>query len=140
MTNALVANKLQCSNILCIYILCILDCRPCPSQVRTLELSKGTNSLGELLDFLQHSFHGGTDIDTPIRLSLNRIGEEDWRQADILVVTDGDLSYDEGQLQGRLDRLVEELGLKVHGLVLNRTVPPVMKKLCTDLQLFNVEY
>ena len=71
-------------------------------QVKPLDLSKGSNSLAELLDFLQHSFHGGTDIDMPLKMSLDRIGNEEWRQADILIVTDGDLSYGEAGIQDRL--------------------------------------
>lgn len=34
---------------------------------------------------------GGTDVDAPLIRSLQRLGEEEWAQADILMVTDGEI-------------------------------------------------
>lgn len=38
-------------------------------------------SLLELLAFLQYSFGGGTDVDRPLELSLDRLEQKDWAQA-----------------------------------------------------------
>ena len=37
-------------------------------------------SLSELLKFMTHSFGGGTDVDRPLELSLDRLEQKDWAQ------------------------------------------------------------
>jgi uncharacterized protein with von Willebrand factor type A (vWA) domain len=34
----------------------------------------------ELLNFLMYSFGGGTDVDRPLELSLDRLEQRDWSQ------------------------------------------------------------
>ena len=34
---------------------------------------------------------GGTDVDAPLIRSLEKLGREEWSQADILMVTDGEI-------------------------------------------------
>ena len=41
-----------------------------------------------LLDFLSHSFHGGTDIVPALREAVRKIGDEEYSRADVLVVSD----------------------------------------------------
>lgn len=54
-----------------------------------VELSFDGDGLMRLLAFASMAFDGGTDVDEPVRRACERIGEEDWRQADIVVVSDG---------------------------------------------------
>lgn len=53
------------------------------------------NSLRRLLDFLSHSFGGGTDVAAPLRRVLELLapdgGEVELAGADVLVVSDGEL-------------------------------------------------
>jgi hypothetical protein len=51
-----------------------------PKDVRELELKVDASSLLELLDFLKYSFGGGTDVDRPLELSLDRLEQKDWSQ------------------------------------------------------------
>ena len=51
-----------------------------PSDVKELELKVDTGSLLELLNFLTYSFGGGTDVDCPLELSLDRLEQRDWSQ------------------------------------------------------------
>lgn len=37
-------------------------------------------SMANLLDFLRFSFGGGTDVDRPLELSLQRLEDENWAQ------------------------------------------------------------
>ena len=37
-------------------------------------------SMSKLLDFLRHSFGGGTDVDRPLELSLQRLESQGWEQ------------------------------------------------------------
>ncbi len=54
--------------------------RPCAEQVQELELSVDLRSLDKLLDFLTCSFMGGTDVDRPLQLSLDRLQKAEWCQ------------------------------------------------------------
>ncbi len=47
-----------------------------PGQTNEMELHAG--SMDELLTFLEHSFNGGTDLEAPLQLSLNRLEENSW--------------------------------------------------------------
>jgi uncharacterized protein with von Willebrand factor type A (vWA) domain len=49
-------------------------------QVQELELSVDLRSLDKLLDFLSCSFMGGTDVDRPLQLSLERLQKDEWQQ------------------------------------------------------------
>lgn len=51
-----------------------------PEQVQELELSVDLRSLDKLLDFLSCSFMGGTDVDKPLQLSLERLQKDEWQQ------------------------------------------------------------
>lgn len=113
--------------------------------------------MSKLLDFLRHSFGGGTDVDRPLELSLQRLESQGWEQvrqgfrepggwpavcwssacactiacccslcpcallihhryvlqADILMVTDGEISPLNEDIKQRLKYAHEERGLEV---------------------------
>lgn len=48
--------------------------------MKELELKVDAASLMELLNFLMYSFGGGTDVDRPLELSLDRLEQRDWSQ------------------------------------------------------------
>lgn len=48
--------------------------------MKELELKVDAGSLMELLNFLMYSFGGGTDVDRPLELSLDRLEQRDWSQ------------------------------------------------------------
>lgn len=82
------------------------------------------------------SFQGGTDVDKPLELSLERLGKEEWEQADILMVTDGEISPPKPETLTRLHRAHDDLGLEVHGLIVAPQVTPAMEELCTHVHVF----
>jgi uncharacterized protein with von Willebrand factor type A (vWA) domain len=117
--------------------------RPCylyafsgPGEVQELELGSDMKSLDQLLDFLSCSFMGGTDVDYPLALSIDRLGKEEWSQADILMVTDGEISPPDERLIEKIKQANEDLGLEVHGLLVSSEISEPMKKLCTHLHVF----
>lgn len=57
-----------------------------PNDVKELELKVDTGSLLELLNFLRFSFGGGTDVDRPLELSLDRLEQRDWSQVLLFTV------------------------------------------------------
>lgn len=58
------------------------------STIRCLDLSRLDSALGELLRFLEFSFHGGTDLAPALRECLRVLTEGEFRDADVLVVSD----------------------------------------------------
>ena len=50
-----------------------------------MELGMDARSMAKLLEFLQYSFGGGTDVDRPFELALNRLEEAHWSQVRIYV-------------------------------------------------------
>ena len=57
------------------------------TSIRSLDIEPPAGMRG-LLDFLSHSFHGGTDIVPALREAVKKIGDEDYSRADVLVVSD----------------------------------------------------
>lgn len=59
----------------------MLPLLPLPAvEVQELDLRVNADSLDHLLEFLSCSFSGGTDVDAPLKLSLDRMGDEEWEQ------------------------------------------------------------
>jgi uncharacterized protein with von Willebrand factor type A (vWA) domain len=107
-----------------------------PQQVRALDLSEPSSALEKLLSFLECSFKGGTDVDQPLELALERLKGEEWQAADILMVTDGEIPRPRQRLLDDLKRFNADLGLEVHGLLVGKDVTEPMKELCTQLHQF----
>lgn len=109
-----------------------------PGEVKELELKVSLQSLEQLLDFLACSFSGGTDADAPLALSLERLATAAWSQADILMVTDGEIKPPDEALLARIQAAHAELGLEVHGLVVAAVASEPMRALCATggLHLF----
>lgn len=57
-------------------------------------------------------------------------------QADILMVTDGEISPPSEALLNAVRDAHEELGLEVHGLIVSSQVSDAMEQLCTHLHVF----
>ena len=107
-----------------------------PGDVMQLELGVDQPSIQRLLSFLSMSFSGGTDVDAPLALSLERLGREEWKMADILMVTDGEIPAPNADILAQLAAAREGLGLEVHGLLVGRNVTAPMQELCTHLHVF----
>lgn len=107
-----------------------------PGEVMELELGTDPASFKNLLVFLTSGFGGGTDVDAPLELSLERIGREEWALADILMVTDGEIPQPSEAILSRLAAAQQSLGLEVHGLLVGRNVTPAMEALCSHLHVF----
>eukprot|EP00210_Caulerpa_lentillifera_P001838 g1767.t1 len=106
------------------------------NNIKEMELSTEVQSLSKLLDFLEHSFHGGTDVNGALQLSIERLQDKNWCQADILIVTDGEMGEPEKSVMEGLEMAREELGLEVHGLLVGRTESGPMKRICSHLHMF----
>lgn len=118
--------------------------RPCflyafsgPGDCMELELKVSAKGLSDLLAFLEGSFHGGTDVDEPFERALTRLDTEEWENADILLVTDGEIKPMQEDLLEALNERKAERGLKVHGLVVGEQGnPEVVESVCTHTHNF----
>lgn len=115
---------------------CFLYAFSGPGDVMQIELGTDAESMERLLKFLTMSFTGGTDVDAPLALSLERVGREEWTLADILMVTDGEIPRPNEDILNQLERAHNDLGLEVHGLLVGKNITDPMKELCNHLHVF----
>lgn len=115
--------------------------RPCylyafsgQDQVQELELELTAGGLQGLLDFLKFSFSGATSLDAPLEASVERLNrDEDWRNADVLIVTDGEVPMPREKVVQDLERAQETEGTRIVGIVLGSDTGDVMEQICTEL-------
>jgi uncharacterized protein with von Willebrand factor type A (vWA) domain len=58
------------------------------THISTLDLTDFQHSLDKLLDFLGMSFYGGTDASPALQESLQMLEREDYKKADVLMISD----------------------------------------------------
>lgn len=105
-------------------------------DIRELELSLEVTSLPKLLDFLEHSFNGGTDVTGALELTLDRVQSKEWSLADILIVTDGEMPVPDQDLLTQIDQAQRDLGLEVYGLLVGNRDSQAMEAICSHLHVF----
>jgi len=90
-----------------------------PGERTEIRLRRGLGGLEGLLDFLELSFHSGTDFDGPLLRALDLLEESDLHAADILVVTDG-LCRAAPVVVQRVAEARQDRGVRVWSVVLGR--------------------
>ena len=104
-------------------------------EVKEMELTPDKAGLEQMLLFLSMSFGGGTDVEGPLNMALERSDEQQWLQADILLVSDGEFSVSSG-LSRKISNRKEQRGMSVHGVVIGGSLSP-MDKICEPLHQFS---
>ena len=56
--------------------------------IKTLDLHDIANSIDDISDFLNMSFYGGTDATLALNEAIRQLGNNDYEDADVLVVSD----------------------------------------------------
>ncbi len=106
-------------------------------QMVSWQLDFSRHGYRALLEFLQHSFHGGTDVSSALTAALEKNAEAGWEQADILLVSDGRFPSPES-IEPQLKKAKEKTGLRLHGLLIGRWRADAMTRLCDHLHRFDV--
>jgi uncharacterized protein with von Willebrand factor type A (vWA) domain len=75
------------------------------------------DAITRLAEFLGQSFSGGTDICAPLERALARIGQDAWRNADLLIASDGEFGATPDMAEA-LRAAKAELGLRVQGILI----------------------
>jgi uncharacterized protein with von Willebrand factor type A (vWA) domain len=88
-----------------------------PNEIIEHTLGWDDQGLSRVLDLLGQSFDGGTDVAHPLMRAIERVRQDQWRQADILIVSDGEFGVPR-EVHQHLDEACATLGLTVHGLLI----------------------
>lgn len=106
-----------------------------PGDVETLTVDLGPEGIGDLLYLLSASFHGGTDLDWPLRIALDTLDARGWDRADLLLVSDGAFELPSGLVE-RFAWAREHRNARVHGLLVGVQASEAMQALCDPLHVF----
>jgi uncharacterized protein with von Willebrand factor type A (vWA) domain len=112
---------------LCFAILkmAIRDNRKCylisfSTDIETLNLTDIKNSLDKLIAFLSMSFNGGTDAAPAMMEALRMLEAEDYKKADLIMVSDFIISALDEQTKARINA-ARETKTKFHSLVIGQS-------------------
>ncbi|MDM8559363.1 VWA domain-containing protein [Candidatus Parabeggiatoa sp. HSG14] len=107
-----------------------------PQEVIEHQLELTAQGLTEFMAFLIQSFHGGTDIQAPLEKAVAKLDTEEWKRADIMVVTDGEFSVPSNTVE-LINKAKEKNKLRVHGVLVGGWNSIAMDKLCNPVHRFS---
>ncbi len=90
-------------------------------EIKEYELTDPEKGLENLLEFLLFSFGGGTDYVTPLKRSIKILKKENYRKADILLVSDGMCDMDHEYIK-KLKLEKQKLDFKIHSLIIGSEI------------------
>jgi uncharacterized protein with von Willebrand factor type A (vWA) domain len=90
-------------------------------EIKEYELTNPEKGLENLLEFLLFSFGGGTDYVTPLKRSIKILKKENYRKADILLVSDGMCDMDHEYIK-KLKLEKEKLDFKIHSFIIGSEI------------------
>lgn len=88
-----------------------------PDEIVELELDLDLPGVERLGSFLTQGFRGGTEVSGPLERVLARLEDERWRQADLLIASDGEFGVPATTLAALADARAR-LGLRVQGVLI----------------------
>lgn len=101
-------------------------------EVRELELDLSSAGISSLLEFLSWSFDGWTEIGGVTRQVLDRLGQESWSNADVMIVTDGEFDVSRSLVASVAAQ--RERGTRFHGVLLG-TDAASLRRLCDHVHI-----
>lgn len=95
-----------------------------------------------LLDFLSHSFEGGTDVTGALKFAMETLDSDVMSAADILMISDGEIPDPpvSNEIMEALDHLKLRKGVEVHGLLVGKKESKPLSRLCTETHNFLIDY
>lgn len=88
--------------------------------INTLELTEVQQSLPKLINFLQMSFHGGTDATPAVKEALKMLETQDYKNADVLMISDFIMAVFDAKTTQQI-ALAKENKTKFHSLVIGQS-------------------
>jgi len=86
--------------------------------IETIDLSNLKNSITKLIEFLGMGFYGGTDATAAFQHSLKMLEDDDYKKADVLVVSDFQMPELSKELWDKIDEQKNEKEIKFHSLLI----------------------
>ena len=86
--------------------------------IQTLDLRDVARSLEDIAGFLRMSFRGGTDISLPLYECFRQLRGDDYREADVLVISDFIMYKLDGDIIGDMRHFQHNKATEFHALVL----------------------
>jgi uncharacterized protein with von Willebrand factor type A (vWA) domain len=102
-------------------------------EMHRTRLDEGAQGLVALAQLLEVSFHGGTDIAEPIEAALTDVREADWREADLLIVSDGEFGVTSDVLAA-IRKARATLGLRVQGILIGDRETIGLREVCDGIE------
>ena len=90
------------------------------SGIETFEMTGMQDDFTLLLEFLQKSFHGGTDLQPALMEAVKMLEEKDFAQADILVISDFVIPTLDKKLLEQIEEVRRSRGTHFHSLFITR--------------------
>ncbi len=87
-------------------------------QAAEIELTDSKKMASEFLDFLNYTFEGGTDFNTALKQGLETLREKQYKNADILFITDGLSVVSDEQIAASLDEVKKKNGTRLFTIVI----------------------
>jgi uncharacterized protein with von Willebrand factor type A (vWA) domain len=103
-----------------------------PEDIVERELGLDDEGIANAISFLTQSFHGGTDIDEPLRRALARIAHEEWQLADLVIASDGQFGCTR-EMNDLVRRAKEDAGLRVQGILIGDRETVGMREICNGI-------
>jgi uncharacterized protein with von Willebrand factor type A (vWA) domain len=96
--------------------------------------------LQRLLDFLSHSFGGGTDVTGALKFAMKTLDSEIMSAADLLMISDGEIPDPpvSEEIMESLDCLKLRQVVEVHGILVGKRESKPLSRLCTKIHNFLV--
>lgn len=86
--------------------------------IQTIDLQNIAANLGELIHFLRLSFHGGTDLSLALTKTLEMLETNEYREADVLVISDFVMYRLSDNIQQKIRRQQQHFDTRFHCLVI----------------------
>ncbi|MHA1268944.1 MAG: VWA domain-containing protein [Candidatus Helarchaeota archaeon] len=93
------------------------------TSIKTIELTDFNRSYNSLIQFLSHSFHGGTDATPALKEALIQIKTKNYEKADVLMISDFIMGQIDEQTQLDISN-AKEKKTKFHSLVISQSGNP----------------
>ena len=130
--------------------------------IETGVITADSDGIRRLLEFLSHSFGGGTDVTGALKFAISALdtsnkeksingkstltnkvsGDFSMEAADILLVTDGEIPDPPvpREVMSSIERLKDLKGVKIHGLLVGKSESKPLSGLCTHTHDFLSRY
>jgi len=103
-----------------------------PGELLERPLTRDAAGLDALLDLMGQAFDGGTDVQTPIERAIETVRQQDWQDADVLIVSDGEFGLTPATLT-QLRQAKQSMGLRVHGILIGDRETIGLVEICDAL-------